>query len=69
MECESLAKEFVETVVKQKGKLWAAASIGFAIYNSKTDANYEAVFNRADEEMYDHKMHMKEQGMISRVVE
>ena len=55
--------------MRQKGKLWAAASIGYAIYNEKIDNTYESVFNRADEEMYDHKDQMKAVGRTSKVME
>lgn len=67
--CSNYRKTFEEVVDHQKGKIWAAASIGYAIYNKKMDSTYESVFNRADEDMYDHKVHMKEQGKTSRVIE
>ena len=70
---EEQAKEccnrFASVVEKQKGKIWAAASIGFARYNKKMDSTYESVFNRADEEMYEQKVRMKSQGKTSRVIE
>ena len=69
VECEVLSKTFMETVENQKGKLWASASIGYAIYNSKSDTNYESVFNRADEDMYENKVCMKEAGKTSRLTE
>ncbi len=67
--CESYKKQFEEVIMKQKGKLWAAASIGYAIYNEKIDATYESVFNRADEEMYEHKDQMKAEGKTSKVLD
>ena len=67
--CESYKNQFEENIMRQKGKLWAAASIGYAIYNEKIDNTYESVFNRADEEMYDHKDQMKAAGRTSKVVE
>lgn len=67
--CESYKNQFEENIMRQKGKLWAAASIGYAIYNEKIDNTYESVFNRADEEMYDHKDQMKAAGRTSKVME
>lgn len=68
-ECEALEKSFDEIVERQKGKIWASASVGFAVFNSKKDSNYESVFNRADEDMYENKIRMKAEGKTSRVVE
>ncbi len=68
-ECESYKTQFEEIVMQQKGKIWAAASIGYAIYNEKKDTTYEGVFNRADEDMYENKVRMKEEGKSSRVIE
>ena len=56
-------------VEHQKGKIWASASIGYAIYNKKMDSTYESVFNRADEDMYDQKVRMKAMGKNSKVIE
>lgn len=67
--CESYKNQFEENIMRQKGKLWAAASIGYAIYNEKIDNTYESVFNRADEEMYEHKDQMKAAGRTSKVME
>ena len=53
----------------QKGKVWAVASIGYALYNEKIDTTYESVFNRADEDMYENKVRMKNEGKTSRVIE
>lgn len=68
-EAEEYIASFMQVIDNQKGKIWAAASVGFAKYNKKLDSTYESVFNRADEEMYEHKVHMKEQGKNSRVIE
>lgn len=68
-ECEDYCKAFEYTVENQKGKIWAAASIGYAIYNKKLDSTYESVFNRADEDMYENKVRMKANGLTSRIVE
>ncbi len=68
-ECETYEKRFEEMVENQKGKIWAAASIGHATYNEKIDSNYESVFNRADEDMYENKVRMKKEGKTSRVTE
>ena len=68
-ECEAYVKAFEENLQKQKGKLWASASVGYAVYNPKTDVNYEAVFNRADEDMYENKVKMKAEGKISHIME
>ena len=68
-ECDNYRKAFEDAVEHQKGKIWAAASIGFAIYNKKMDSTYESVFNRADEDMYDQKVRMKAEGKTSRVIE
>ena len=68
-ECEGYCNAFDEVVENQKGKIWASASIGYAIYNKKMDSTYESVFNRADEDMYDKKVRMKAEGKTSRVVE
>ena len=68
-ECESYRKQFEEIVMNQKGKIWAAASMGYAVYNEKMDTTYESVFNRADEDMYENKVRMKAEGKTSKVVE
>ena len=68
-ECENYCKKFEEVVEHQKGKIWASASIGYAIYNKKMDSTYESVFNRADEDMYDQKVRMKAMGKNSKVIE
>lgn len=68
-ECEAFRKAFEDVVENQKGKIWAAASIGYAIYDKKKDSTYESVFNRADEDMYEHKVRMKAEGKNSRVIE
>lgn len=67
--CAAYCKAFEEMVDNQKGKIWASASIGYAIYNKKVDTTYESVFNRADEDMYENKVRMKAQGKTSRLVE
>ena len=67
--CETYKKQFEEIVMQQKGKIWAAASIGHATYNEKLDTTYESVFNRADEDMYENKIRMKAEGKTSKVVE
>ena len=66
-ECETCKKRFEDMIDTQKGKVWASASIGSATYDSRIDTNYESVFNRADEEMYEKKVRMKEEGKLSRV--
>lgn len=68
-ECEEYENRFNQVVENQKGKIWAAASIGHATYNEKIDSNYESVFNRADEDMYENKVRMKKEGKTSRVTE
>lgn len=68
-ECEKYRKAFDDVVENQKGKIWASASIGYAIYNKKVDSTYESVFNRADEDMYDKKVRMKAEGKTSHMVE
>ena len=60
---------FRENLENQKGKVWLSASIGSATYQSQTDANYESVFNRADEDMYEKKLRMKEEGKSSHIKE
>lgn len=67
--CADYCKKFEAVVEKQKGKIWASASIGYACYNKKTDSTYESVFNRADEEMYEQKVRMKAAGKASRIIE
>lgn len=67
--CEGYEKAFDEIVENQKGKIWASASIGYAIYNKKMDSTYESVFNRADEDMYDKKVRMKAAGKTSKIIE
>ena len=67
--CENYRKRFTEMVEHQKGKIWASASLGYAIYNPKKDSTYESVFNRADEDMYDNKVRMKAKGLTSRIIE
>lgn len=67
--CENYRKRFTEMVEHQKGKIWASASLGYAIYNPKKDSTYESVFNRADEDMYENKVRMKAQGLTSRIIE
>lgn len=67
--CEGYEKAFDEIVENQKGKIWASASIGYAIYNKKMDSTYESVFNRADEDMYDKKVRMKAEGKTSKIIE
>ena len=67
--CEDYSRKFEEVVENQKGKIWASASIGYAIYNRKMDSTYESVFNRADEDMYENKVRMKSTGKNSRLVE
>lgn len=68
-ECSHYCQTFEDVVENQKGKIWASASIGYAIYNKKMDSTYESVFNRADEYMYDTKVRMKAMGKNSKVVE
>lgn len=67
--CNNYCRVFSEVVENQKGKIWASASIGYAVYNKKTDSTYESVFNRADEDMYDKKVRMKAMGKTSKVIE
>ena len=67
--CEDYERRFQEVVELQKGKIWAAASIGHAVYSEKMDTTYESVFNRADEDMYENKVRMKAEGKISKVIE
>ncbi len=69
VECQNYCKVFDEVVEKQKGKLWASASIGYAVFDMKKDSTYESVFNRADEDMYENKVHMKSEGKTSRIIE
>lgn len=69
IECEKHCSMFDEVVENQKGKIWASASIGYAVYNKKKDSTYESVFNRADEDMYEKKVRMKAEGKTSRIVE
>ncbi|MBQ6845471.1 MAG: diguanylate cyclase [Agathobacter sp.] len=68
-ECETYEKQFEEILMNQKGKIWASASIGHAVFNEKMDSNFESVFNRADEDMYGNKIRMKSEGKTSKVVE
>ena len=68
-ECIDYCKAFEYVVENQKGKIWAAASIGYAIFDKKVDNTYESVFNRADEDMYENKVRMKAQGKTSRLVQ
>lgn len=68
-ECIDYCKAFEDVVESQKGKIWAAASIGYAIFNKKVDNTYESVFNRADEDMYENKVRMKAQGKTSKLVQ
>lgn len=68
-DCKAYETQFQQMVELQKGKVWAAASIGYAIYNEKTDSTYESVFNRADENMYENKIRMKAEGKTSKVIE
>ena len=65
--CEDYERRFQEVVELQKGKIWAAASIGHAVYSEKMDTTYESVFNRADEDMYENKVRMKAMGKNSKV--
>lgn len=67
--CEGYRKSFEKVVENQKGKIWAAASIGYAKYSKKLDSTYESVFNRADEDMYEQKVHMKSIGKTSKMIE
>lgn len=67
--CNQYCKDFAEVVDNQKGKIWASASIGYAIYSKKMDSTYESVFNRADEDMYENKVRMKAIGKNSKIVE
>ena len=68
-ECKAYCRAFETVVENQKGKIWASASIGHAIYNKKMDSTYESVFNRADEDMYEQKVRMKSEGKNSKVIE
>ena len=68
-ECDKYCKSFEAVVENQKGKIWASASIGYAVYDNKKDNTYESVFNRADEDMYEKKVHMKSEGKTSRIIE
>lgn len=60
---ELLTKFRAEMDYLQKNKTDPAEQLsiaaGFAIYNSETDQNFQAVFERADEEMYKAKIAMK----------
>ena len=67
--CQNYCQSFENVVESQKGKIWASASIGYAVYNKKMDSTYESVFNRADEDMYDKKVRMKADGKTSHVIE
>lgn len=67
--CNQYCKAFAEVVDNQKGKIWASASIGYAIYSKKMDSTYESVFNRADEDMYENKVRMKATGKNSKIIE
>ena len=66
--CEEYCKAFEKVVENQKGKIWACASIGYALYDKKKDSTYESVFNRADEDMYENKVRMKAMGKNSKVI-
>jgi GGDEF domain-containing protein len=68
-ECTILQKRFESLLENQKGKIYVSASLGWARFSNKMDSTYESVFNRADEEMYDQKVRMKEHGKTSKVVE
>lgn len=68
-ECSTLRQRFEELLESQKGKIFVSASIGCASFSKKMDSTYESVFNRADEDMYDQKVRMKEEGKSSKVIE
>lgn len=68
-ECENYRKVFGEVLEAQKGKIWAFASMGYAVYQKNLDSTYESVFNRADEDMYEQKVRMKALGKNSKLLE
>ena len=57
---EKLVAEFRDTMTRKAGNGpldpdKAIVSCGYALYNPKTDASCEDVFNRADRDMYEDK--------------
>lgn len=62
---EKLIKEFNDCLktLQENSELesWekVSAAIGYAIFNPETDISYDAIFRRADEEMYKNKKNMK----------
>lgn len=62
---EKLIKEFNDCLktLQENSELesWekVSAAIGYAIFNPETDISYDAIFRRADEEMYKNKRNMK----------
>ena len=66
--CDELIEEFRNEVnriaANEKAEPWEklTAACGYAVYDEKTDNGVESVFKRADEEMYENKMKMKEKN-------
>lgn len=58
-ECCRLAEKFKAALNAQKCSVNVSAAIGTAVYDKSSDDSYEAVFRRADEEMYKTKAEMK----------
>lgn len=58
-ECRSLAEKFTDTLKNYKCSVHVSAAIGTAFYDKNSDGSYEAVFRRADQEMYKTKAEMK----------
>lgn len=67
--CSQLLKKFESLIQNEKGEIRLCASIGGAVYDAGKDKDYESVFKRADKEMYQKKIQMKERGENSRIVE
>ena len=57
--CDELKRAFEETVERKGKDIKLSVAIGSAIRNPKKDSNYEAVFERADNDMYRRKQEIK----------
>ena len=57
--CSERKQEFINQLQQNDDGISPSAAVGYAFYDKDTDESWEAVFKRADKEMYREKQEMK----------
>ena len=57
--CSERKQEFINQLQQNDDGISPSAAVGYAFYDKDTDESWEAVFKRADKEMYKEKQEMK----------